>query len=53
MAVVREDDASPEHASSAYVGAPAAAHGRAPGNARPPSDGSTPNAQREQARNTN
>lgn len=31
-----EDDASPEHASSADVGAPAAAHADAPGHARPP-----------------
>lgn len=46
-----EDDASPEHASSADVGAPAATYGRAPGHAWAPPDATAPDAPREQARN--
>lgn len=45
------DDASPEHASSADVGAPAAAPALASGHAAAPPD-APPAPQGEQARNT-
>lgn len=51
-AAVNEDDASPEHASSADVGAPATTHAGPPGDAWPPSDAASSDASGKQARNT-
>ncbi|CAH2102850.1 unnamed protein product [Euphydryas editha] len=50
---VRDDDASPEHASSANVWASAAAHAGPPRNACAPPIAAASDAQGEQARNTN
>lgn len=47
-----EDDASPEHASSGDVGAPAAAHAGASRDARTPPNAAASASQGEQARNT-
>lgn len=48
----REDDASPEHASSGDAGAPAAALGGPPGAPHWTPLYAAPYSQREQARNT-
>lgn len=50
--VEREDDASPEHASSGDVGASAAAPDEPPGAPHRTPQYAAPSSQREQARNT-
>lgn len=49
----RDDDASPEHASSADVRSPSSTHAGTPRHGRPPSNAAASDAQGEQARNIN